>query len=58
VVAVVTSSVVATSTPRWSSTVAWSGPPSMSTSFNGGSTIAKFAYPGRRLAGSTPNSDR
>ena len=45
VVAAVTSSVVATSTPRWSSTVARSGSPSMSTSFNGGSAIAKFAYP-------------
>jgi hypothetical protein len=43
VVAALTSSVVATSTPRWSSTVLRSGSPSMSTSFRGGSAIAKLA---------------
>ncbi|SLJ82590.1 Uncharacterised protein [Mycobacteroides abscessus subsp. abscessus] len=44
-----------TSTPRW-----FTLPPrpgfSMSTSLSGGSSIAKFAYPGLRLAGSAPNS--
>ena len=30
--------------------------PSKSTSFNGGSAMAKLAYPGFRFAGSVPNS--
>ena len=46
-----TSSVDSTSTPRWFN-VPGSPVPSMSTSFSGGSATAKFAYPGRSLAGS------
>src|SRR3954464_12999621 len=53
-VAAVTSPVEDTSTPRWSMRVASPGSPSSSTSFSGGSAIAKLAYPGRRLAGGTP----
>src|ERR1017187_9887612 len=50
-VALTTSSVVPTSTPRGLSVPACAGF-SKSTSFKGGSATAKFAYPGRRLAGS------
>jgi len=45
-----TSSAVPTSTPRWFN-VPGVPPPSMSTSFSGGSEMAKLAYPGRRFAG-------
>jgi hypothetical protein len=43
VAAAVTSPVVGTSTPRWSIRVASPGSPSSSTSFSGGSVIAKLA---------------
>ena len=59
-IAAVTSSVDITSTPRWFNLpVTPPSPetaPSISTSFSGGSTIAKFAYPGMSLAGFAPKS--
>ncbi|EFC84932.1 hypothetical protein FrEUN1fDRAFT_1981 [Parafrankia sp. EUN1f] len=57
-----TSSDVPTSMPRWLSAPATPAPRaagfSIRTSFNGGASIAKFAYPGRRFAGSAPKSLR
>ena len=54
-VAASTSSVLGTSTPRWSRRVSSPAVPSSRTSLSGGSAMAKLAYPSRRLDGSVPN---